>query len=105
MPPHPARANGAPTSGPPKLKTEFREAVDASKAYAAQGQEQFVESMSRKLRDADQQMNELGKRIETLDAGAKAEANKVMESWREARVRLGQKFNELKMSGQEIGRT
>ena len=98
-------ANGAPTSGPPKLKTEFRGAVDASKAYAAQGQERFVESMSRKLRDADQQMSELGKRIETLDAGAKAEANKIMESWREARGRLGQKFDQFKKSGQEIGRT
>ena len=64
-----------------------------------------MESTSRKSRDVDQKMSELGKRIETLDAGAKAEANKVMESWREARVRLGQKFDELKLSGQEIGRT
>ena len=64
-----------------------------------------MKSMSRKSRDVDQKMIELGKRIEALDAGAKAEVNKVMESWHEARVRLGQKFNELKMSGQEIGRT
>ena len=86
-----------------EVKMEIREAVDTSKAYAAQGKDQFVEAMSRKLTDADQKMSELGKRIETLDAGAKAEANKVMASWREARIRLGQKFDEFKKSGLEIG--
>jgi uncharacterized protein YdcH (DUF465 family) len=86
-----------------EIKREVREAVEATKAYAAGSKDQFVASMKLKLQEWDRKIDELGKSIETLEAGAKAEGSKALDGLREQRAQLGQKLEELKTSGQEFG--
>lgn len=52
---------------------------------------------------SDQKISELGRKMETLNDEARAEAAKALESWRGQRVQLGQKLDEIKQSGQEAG--
>lgn len=86
-----------------EVKKEAREALDVTKAYAAERKNQFVASMKLELLEWDQKIGELGKRLETLEGEAKAEGNKALDSWRAQRAQVGQKLEELKTSGQEFG--
>lgn len=84
-----------------EMKQEVRQAVDATKVYAAESKDQFVASVQERLNKLDQQITELGAKAGTLKEEAKAEANTALAALREQRVKLGQRFGELKASSQE----
>jgi hypothetical protein len=91
-----ATTNGAPGNFSPAVG-------DAGRPSATQARNQFVDDLHRKLDVSDQKISELGRKMESLNEEAKAEAAKAIESWRVQRVQLGQKLDEIKQSGQEAG--
>jgi outer membrane protein assembly factor BamE (lipoprotein component of BamABCDE complex) len=83
-----------------ELKKEVREAVDASKNYAAQNKDQFVASMEKKLQALDEKIAELGAKGETLTDQARAESAEALAALKKQREQLGVKFDEVKESSQ-----
>ena len=86
-----------------EVKTEIREAAEATRSYAAGNTDQFVTAMNRKLAEYDQKIGDLGRKIETLNDEAKAEESKALDSLREQREQLGQRLHNARKSGKEIG--
>ena len=84
-----------------QMREKVRDAVDATKNYAAQNKDQFVASMETKMKELDRKIDELSSKGETLAADAKSDANKALDSLREERTQLRQKFDELKKSSQD----
>ncbi len=81
------------------VKTEVKEAVDATKTYLTASRDQFVASAQQKLTEMDQKITELGDTIATLNENAFA--NETLNSLREMRSRLDPLFEELTKSSTE----
>jgi hypothetical protein len=84
-----------------EVKKEVKEAVDASKSYAARGKDDFVAAMDQKLTELDAKIAELSAKAGTLKEDAKDESAKALDALRAERAQLGRKFKDLKGSSQE----
>ena len=84
-----------------ELGREVREAVDTSKAALIEGKDQLLASTDAKLKELDQEIADLGSKVDALKDEVKVESNKALETLREKRTQLGQRFEELKTANQE----
>ena len=94
--------SGTPTNATAgEVKKEIKEAVDATKSYAARGKDEFVASMDQKLNELDAKIAELSAKTATLKDDAQAEGNKALDALREQRAQLGRKFQDMKASSKD----
>lgn len=75
--------------------------METTQGQIQKNKDQFVAAVEQKLRDVDTKIDELGRRLETLTADAKTEANKALDSLREKRAQMGPRLEELKKSSQQ----
>jgi chromosome segregation ATPase len=76
-------------------------AVETTQGQIQRNKDQLVASAEQKLRELDAKIDEFGKKLGTLTADTKAEANKALESLREKRAELGPRLEELKKASQQ----
>ena len=80
-----------------------KEVQAAARDYAAVSRNLFVAALNRRLAEFDQQISDLGKRVETLKPAARIERGRMLDALMEQRLRLGRKFEELRRAGAESG--
>jgi hypothetical protein len=95
------RANQREALATNEPATDRSAATQAVEAAQGQRQDPFVTSAEQKLRDLDLKIEELGKKMETLAADAKVEADKALTALREKRAQLAPRIEQLKKSSQQ----
>jgi len=83
------------------IKQKFSDAVNSTKDYAAQSKDEFLATMSKKMKDLDGKIDDLTKKSAGYKDDAKAQADKALAELRQQRDVLGRKFDDLKKSGQD----
>jgi hypothetical protein len=97
--PTPTTTPETPPTSAAEVKQEVKEAVDTTKSYAVDSKDQFTAAMEKKLKEFDESIANLGKKMETLKDDTTAKAS--MDTLREKQARLGEKFNEVKQAGKD----
>jgi hypothetical protein len=88
---------GNDSGGSPDSKS----ALEVLKNGANQGQNEFVATMGKKMKDLDSKIDELAKRSGSYKDDAKAQADKALAELRSQREVLARKFDDLGTSGQD----
>jgi uncharacterized coiled-coil protein SlyX len=92
--PQPAKTPVAP----PELNKDVKDPATPYE-YAVQSKDEFVASVEKRIKDLDQTITRVGEAIENLQPDAVAK--KTIDTLREQRMQMGQKFDELKQASQD----
>jgi len=94
-------ATNADSTSPKEVGEQYQQALKETGKLAEQTKDQFVASMSDKLDQLDQEMDQLGARAKSLKAEAKEKADQTLAALKQQRENVQKKLDELKAASKD----